>query len=244
MSSELWPRLLGDHTIQDGERGDEGWQQLWGSVGPLVILQPLWDTPDMQIMQWNWTSACSENRAKQKYRKTISESRVLRAIFVVLGCDRCTVNMHRISACMLLCACSWPILQQNPSGKQLLDRFYMRFQVSRHSISCKNRFHEKYLWDRCDFRTAVDHIWKYWFVKQKAIQIVIVQNIVPKFENGGYCLLAVTVKRQHTSHYRAKQFTEMYNLKTEIYRHPPANINMHRSFSPWSDIVYALSLQP
>lgn len=97
MSGEPWPRLLGDHTIQDGERGDEGWQQLWGSVGPLVILQPLWDAPDMQIMQWNWTSARRERRARQEHRETISEKGVSSTIFVLLGCDQCRVGESRCS---------------------------------------------------------------------------------------------------------------------------------------------------
>lgn len=197
MSGEPWPRLLGDHTIQDGEWGDEGWQQLWGSAGPLVILQPLWDAPDMQIMQWNWTSARRKRRAKQEHRKTISERGVLSTIFVLGFCEsRCSCtyvyDIH-YSETELASSCSISFMA---------IMWGFRFHVAQ--FSAKNRFLEKYLWHPCGCKGAVDNIWKYWSNEQRAIQIVIGQNILPKFEDEGYCLFTISVKTQRRSHHRTK----------------------------------------
>lgn len=203
MSGEPWPRLLGDHTIQDGERGDEGWQQLWGSAGPLVILQPLWDAPDMQIMQWNWTSAHRERWAKQEYRKTISGRRVLSTIFVLLGCDQCRVCESRCS-CMYVYDIHYSKIKLESSCWISFMEIMWGFGFHVVEFAAKNRFLEKCLWHPCDFKGAVDHIWKYWFDKQRAIQIVIGQNILPKFEDEGYCLFTIAVKTYSCSHHRTK----------------------------------------
>ena len=71
---------------------------------------------------------------------------------------------------------------------------------------------------------AVVHIWKYWFGKQRAIQIVIFQNILPKFKAEGYCPLRVSVKKQNKtksprfSLSDPKQFTEMCNSPNQRRR--------------------------
>lgn len=72
----------------------------------------------------------------------------------------------------------------------------------------KHKFHETYLWHPCDFQTTVDHIWKYWFDKPKAIQIVIVQNILPKFGGGGYWLFCLAAEDSSKNIKRLKQFIE------------------------------------
>lgn len=113
-----------------GDSSSEGQQGHWSFCSPLR------DSPDMQIMQWNWTSAWSEKQAKQNCRNgNEREAKPCHHFGTTQpgSMHRLRIVLH-LRCIYVFMTCLW----WNKSGKKLLDVFYVSFQLLHHRI-----FHKK-----------------------------------------------------------------------------------------------------